>query len=324
MSLPAGARFRFAARNISAAGASLRADQASRGTVLGEWRLTRIISRSGALAVYRARPIRDARGPGCYVIKAIAGGASDDQLALALLRREATVAERAVNPHLAAVLANRLKDKRPHLTLPYLEGVSLRRLLARPSRESPHLALLLPIPFALCISRQVALALAALHESGWLHGQVRPEHVVISPPGHATLIDLTLARRLGSPECETDGMPCNAPRYSPPESFVPCARLTAASDIYSLGIMLFESLTGQPPFTAPDPRRLAMCHRRERPPELRQICPHLSRETSALMWRMLAKEPLRRPTAREVVRWLAEIEIEELSSTTQNCTLSRR
>src|SRR5688572_8463993 len=141
MSLPAGARLRYAARNISAAGTSSRAGLPSHDSVIGKWRLTRAISRNRALAIYRARSVRDVSGPGCYVIKTTDSGTSDSQLALALLRREAMVAENAVHPHLVAVLASRWNAERPHLALPYLEGVSLRRLLAPVARESPHHAL---------------------------------------------------------------------------------------------------------------------------------------------------------------------------------------
>jgi serine/threonine-protein kinase len=153
-----------------------------------------------------------------------------------------------------------------------------------------------------------------MHASGWLHGQVWPEHVMISPQGHTTLIDLTQARRLTSSECDTAEIFPAAAHYAAPETTSPRDRLTPAADTYSLGVMLFEALAGQPPFSAAAPRQLMACHRRAAPPDLRQLRAGISLEVAALVRRVLAKEPLRRPSDDELVRWLAELEIEELSS----------
>ena len=289
-------------------------ESASRRTLygLGSWRLTQLISRSQKITIYRARPRRETIGLGCYLIKAATAGQQEASLAKSLLYREAQVAATVASPHVSVVLATNWNSAYPHLARPYLDGVSLRQLLNRTSCRTQSLPSSLPIEFALAMARQVASGLAALHAEGWLHSQVRPEHVMISPQGHATLIDLTLARRLDGRECESEGACSEVPRYASPEAFAPHARLTAAADIYSLGLVLYETLTGQPPFPETDLKRLITCHRCSAPPEVRQLCPLASRDVSELLRRMLAKEPLRRPTAEQAVRWLAELEIEEL------------
>ena len=263
------------------------------------WRFTHRLASAGRLTIYRAASSGDI-GPGCYVVKA----AARDDVSRAFLRREATVASNVNHANLISVLAAELESAEPHLVLPYLEGITLRRLL----QSTP-----LPIGRALCLIRQAAAALAALHAAGWLHGQVRPEHVIVSPQSQATLIDLTQARRLESSECDASSVLYAAPRYAAPECFYSEGRIPAAADIFSLGLLLFEVLTGQPPFTASSPRELAQRHRREVPPDLRQIRSDVSMEVSELCRRMLSKEPLRRPGADQVVRWLAELEITELS-----------
>lgn len=296
------------------AGASHGPLASRRDLRIGAWRLTGLISRGQAIAIYRARSVNELQGPGCYAIKTISAQGERAKIGLSFLQREVAVAAEVVHPNLLAVLTAHWQGDCPHTTLPYLEGVALRRLLAEAHTRVALAGPVLPIAYWLRIARQAAAALAAMHANGWLHGQVRPEHVVISPQGHATLIDLTFARRLGGAECAAEGAAGAAAGYSAPEAFVRRGRLTAAADIYSVGVLLYEALAGEPPFRAADPQQLAMRHRFEAPPELRRHCPRASREVSELVRRMLAKEPLRRPAANELVRWLAELEIEELAS----------
>jgi serine/threonine-protein kinase len=259
------------------------------------------------MSIFRARPAEQTIGPGCYAIKTATTASWNASIALAMVRREARVASEVAHPNLVSTLAAGVVDDHPHLAMPFLEGVTLWQLL----RLGRSFAL--PIASALWIVRQMATALSALHAAGWLHGQVRPEHVMISPQGHATVIDLSQARRLGTAECDLDGA-LEAPHYSAPETFGSRGQLNAASETYSLGIVLFEALAGRAPFVGTDPRRLARCHRSEAPPDLRQLRAGVSMEVDQLVRRMLSKEPLRRPSDEELVRWLAELEIEELGS----------
>lgn len=297
-------RSRLAA--ASRAGRSAAADQRQPAI---PWRLTKLLARSSQIATYRARPADQSAGPGCYVVKTLAGGRNDDSLGRALLARTAAVASAVSHPHLGAVLSAHLTAPQPHVVMPYLEGATLRQIAGalKASRRWPA------IGFVLATMRQVAAALVALHDAGWLHGQVRPEHIVISPQGHATLIDLSLARRLQSGECDARTWPADEATYAAPEA-LGLGQWTAASDAYSLGITLFEALTGQPPFAAASPRELAQLHRRHAPPPLRRFMPAASLELNELVRRLLAKEPLRRPTAAEALRWLAEIEIDALAA----------
>jgi serine/threonine protein kinase len=282
------------------------------GPAIGPWRLTRLIHRTPHTVIYRARPVTDWAGPGGYAVKTIAAAATD--WGRTMLRREATVAREAAHPHLVSSLAEEHTVAQPFLVLPYLEGVTLRRRLEGGGKDGDGVFPLMPIATALWIVRQAAEALAALHAAGWLHGQVRPEHLVISPQGHATLIDLTQCRGLQTAECLPDGGLPVAAAYAPPEAFAHRGQWSAASDTYSLGVVLFEALAGQRPFAAPDPRRLAALHRGAAPPDVRQIRYDAPREVGELVRRMLAKQPLRRPSDEELVRWLAELEIAELVS----------
>lgn len=268
------------------------------------WRLTRRLPCSGRLQLFRAAASGDL-GPGCYVAKL---AARSDSIGAAMLRREAAVAAEVTCPYLVSVVASQTDHATPHIVETYLDGVTLRRLIQWRADRGDAISM----PLTLSVCRQIAAALAAMHRAGWLHGQVRPEHVIISPQGHATVIDLTEARRLMSVECMVAAGCIGSPIYAAPEMFSAGRQLTAAADLYSLGVLLFEALVGQPPFVGESLREFATLHRSERPPDLRRWRPDASMEVSELLWRMLAKEPLRRPSAEQAVRWLAELEIEEL------------
>jgi len=266
------------------------------------WRPTRYLSSRGHFELIRAAAPGDL-GPGCYVLKS---AKSKSDITRALLCREALVASQISHPSLIPVLAAECDAPLSHLVLPYLEGITLRRLLDSSQR--------LPISYSLCVVRQIAAALACLHDASWLHGQIRPEHIILSPQGHATLIDLTQARRLECSECDASGVLPGSTAYAAPEMAFSRGRITAAADTYSLGIVLYESLTGQPPFQASSPRELMHCHFHNAPPDLRELRTDVSLEVAELCRRLLAKEPLRRPDLMQFVRWLTELEIVELAN----------
>jgi eukaryotic-like serine/threonine-protein kinase len=269
-----------------------------------QWQLTRIIARGARTDVFRARLAESDLGPGCYAVKA--PRREGDVVAAAMLRRETIVGREVEHPNLVSVLA----AGDGYVVLPYLEGITLRRWLGHVAAQQ---RMPIAVVTALSVARQVAGALAAMHDAGWLHGQVQPEHAIVSPQGQATLIDLTQARRLESGECDVGGDDSVVAMYAAPEWSSSRGRLSAAADTYALGAILFELLTGQPPFTGRSAREVVAMHRTAAPPNLRRLRPETSLECAELVRRMLAKDPLRRPSDEEIVRWLAEIEIAELA-----------
>ncbi len=158
---------------------------------LGAWQLTQVIHRGRWLTLFRARPQNSLDGPGCYVVKAAMAQGAEIDVARAMLSREETVGAAVSHANLVANLATHVRRESAYIVRPYLEGLTLRQFLSH-GREP------IAIEMALWIVRQLAEALAAVHGAGWLHGQVRPEHVLVSPQGHATRIDLAMARRLGT------------------------------------------------------------------------------------------------------------------------------
>ncbi len=129
--------------------------------------------------------------------------------------------------------------------------------------------------------------------------------------GHATLIDLSLARHRS--ELVASGAPpiFGTLAYLAPERIVSKLAIDIRSDLYSLGVTLFELLTGRLPFAARTAAELAAQHRQELPADLRSLAPHLPASVCQLVRQLLAKEPLRRPQSpSELVDRLAALEIE--------------
>jgi serine/threonine-protein kinase len=160
------------------------------------------------------------------------------------------------------------------------------------------------------MARQVAEGLDALWTAGWTHGDVKPTNIYTSPEGHVTLLDLGFARSRSETGSAADRCVMGTCQYMAPEAITSALGVDPRSDIYSLGVVLFEMLAGRPPLEAESLAGWASAHRQARPPELRRLAPQVPPAVSRLVSQMLAKHPLRRPQSpAELVDRLAALEI---------------
>ncbi|HEY2894493.1 MAG TPA: serine/threonine-protein kinase [Pirellulales bacterium] len=268
---------------------------------LGPWELVRLAGQGQLTFLYQARPA-ESDAPPAYALKVLRPEWQDDSRGVAILAREVQVAQKVSHQHLVPILAAGLKEPPYYLAMPWIDGASLAEHIRR------HATLELPVVF--WIARQVAQSLEALHDAGWMHGDVKPENILVSPSGHATLIDLGFARHKAECSSFADRAVLGTLRYAAPEMLYTAEGGDSSSDIYSLGVTLFEMFTGHVPFDAEDVAELAAQHRQELPADLRSLVPHLPTRAARLVHNMLAKQPLRRPVARDVVNRLAALEIE--------------
>ena len=187
--------------------------------------------------------------------------------------------------------------------MPWLEGSTLEERLTASGA--------IDLPAALGIARQVAEALDAMDAAGWLHGDVKPSNIFLSPENHVTLLDLGFARRRHEAEPATANRSImGTGRYLAPEHLAAGLAPDIRSDIYSLGIVLYELLAWRLPFEGCTLAELAREHKQAAPPNLRRLAPHLPSEVVRLVHEMLAKDPLRRPqTPRDLVDRLVRLEI---------------
>jgi serine/threonine protein kinase len=225
--------------------------------------------------------------------------------AVALLRREAKVGRIVAHPHVIPILSAHLSEPPYFVVMPRLAGQTLAaRLTSEP----------LAAASSLWIARQTAEALDALHRHGFLHGDVKPANIFLAPNGHVTLLDLGFARHVDETAAAADRLVLGTVNYLAPELLTSALRADERTDVFSLGVVLFEMLTGKPPLVAHDLAALLQMQNEYRPPNLRAVRPDLPATLSHLVRQMLFKEPLRRPgSMAEIAEHLSRLEIETLA-----------
>ena len=187
-----------------------------------------------------------------------------------------------------------------YIVMEYVDGLDLKRVI---NRDAP-----LPISQALHIGAQVARGLHAAHQAGMVHRDVKPQNVIIGPDGSATITDFGVAKSARSTALTETGVVFGTADYISPEQ---AQGLTATprSDIYSLGVTLYEMLTGRLPFVGDTALAVAMKHVTDTPTPPRQLNRQIPAQVEALILRTLAKDPSQRPqSAAELARLLSSLD----------------
>ena len=252
--------------------------------------------------VYSARQC----GTDCpCAIKVLRADWEDQPVALKLLQREARAGLSVQHPHLVRILEAHVLTPPHYLVMEYLAGESLRRRMRRDY--------CLEQATALWIARQNAEALAGLQRKGLIHGDIKPENIRLVDVGKAILLDLGFAHRPGENAAFLDkGYILGTANYLAPELCGQEPRDDARADIYSLGVTLFEMLTGQLPYPAGTPLETMQRHRAGEPMLLTDHMPAASAALTELVDRMLARDPGDRPRADRLVQELIGCEIASL------------
>ena len=272
---------------------------------IGPWQLVRMLSESELARVYVARPANTSDDlPANYVVKVLRKEWWRDPQAIEMQRRAAWLGQKISHPHLLPVLSANVGEAPFYFVTPKINARSLAEMLT--------LGNILPLPITLWIARQVAEALSALHETtGMIHADVKPSNILVSPEGHATLIDLGFAH------CPSEGHHWSSRpvvgtlNYIAPEAITSSLSAASSSDLYSLGVTLYEMIAGELPFDAASPDELVRMHREMKPTCIRHRSPKLPKAVASLVHRLLAKDSLRRPaSAVAVAEELMRLEIE--------------
>ncbi len=279
-------------------------DRRTRPTVLGNrYEVGRLIGRGGMAEVYQGRDVLLDR----TVAVKLLGWASeaDDERAQRLLR-EARAAASLSHPHVVAVHDIGMSAQAVFVVMEYLEGESLRELLAR----EHHLSALR----AVTIATQVCSALEAAHQCGVVHRDVTPGNIMICRDGAAKMMDFGIARFAEDVSITVTGLMLGTPAYMSPEQ-VQSAAIDERADVYSLGCCLFHMLTGRPPFDGSDPATVAFQHVNQAPPAPDSMRPDVAPELAAVILRAIAKRPEGR--YQNAAALLSALEQHATSATTQ-------
>lgn len=239
------------------------------------------IARGGMSTVYLATDTRLDRD---VALKVLYPHLAADRGFLDRFEREAKSAARLSHPHVVGVLDQGVTDSLSYLVMEYVPGRTLRDVLNERHRLSPRLAL--------AMMDAVVDGLAAAHEAGLVHRDVKPENVLLASSGAIKIADFGLARAVTT--STNTGTLVGTVAYLAPE-LVTGAGADARSDIYSAGIMLYEMLTGSQPFTGEVPIQVAFAHVHSSVPAPSAACPGLAEDLDELVLWCTSQDPEGRP-----------------------------
>ena len=255
-------------------------------TVLGaQYKLLRELGRGGMATVYLATDQKHGRQVALKVLH--------PDLAATLgperFRREIGFAATLSHPHILTVLdSGETADGQLWFTMPYVEGETLRDHLRRDKQLS--------IDEALRITREIASALDYAHEKGVVHRDIKPENLLLTKRGDALLADFGIARALGGTDAggatlTQTGLSVGTPQYMSPEQASGERDLTSRSDIYTLAVVCYEMLAGEPPFTAPSTQAMIAKMMTSDAPSVRTLRPSVPQGVDAVLQKALARVP---------------------------------
>ena len=248
------------------------------GALLNErYRIDEPIGRGGMSTVYKAfdttleRPV---------AIKMMHRDVARDADQLERFRREAKAIAKLSSPYVVGVIDAGEEDHAPYIVLEYVEGETLKERIRRLRR--------LPVPEAVAYAIEVGRGLQAAHDRGIVHRDVKPQNVLLDEDGAARVTDFGIARSLSEEGLTADGRVLGTTDYVSPEQALGHS-VTPQSDLYSLGVVLFEMLTGDVPFHGENQVAVAMHHVRDDMPDVRAARPQVSSALGAIVDRATAK-----------------------------------
>src|SRR5262245_46105754 len=266
------------------------------GSKLGPYELLEEVGRGGMATVYRAY---DRKTDRFVAVKVIHRAIALDSKSMERFTREARLIARLEHPHILPVYDYDGQNDPPYIVIRYLPTGTLKDIMERGRLPFHEIAFLLG---------QVASALDYAHRQSVIHRDIKPSNIMVDGDGNGFLTDFGIARMTeGSTGASLTGtgMAIGTPGYMAPEQSLGVP-IDGRADIYSLGVMVYEMLTGQVPFTAETPMAVILKHINDPVPEASRANPQLPASVNSVIMRSMAKRPEERyPTASDFARALS-------------------
>jgi serine/threonine-protein kinase len=258
------------------------ADELSEGEVFSGYTVEAIIGEGGMGRVYLAASPAGER----VALKLVKADLARDDVFRRRFEREADIAARVLHPNVVPIVDRGEWEGIPFLAQRFLRGGSLEDKL---EKEGP-----LPLEAAIKACIEVAGGLDALHENGLVHRDVKPGNILLDDDGMAHITDFGLAKDRDASVLTKPGQALGSMDYMAPEQ-IRGAEVSAPTDVYALGCVMHECLSGTPPFADRQGMRVLWAHLQEDPPDLRATRSDVPEDVAWAISRALEKEPENRP-----------------------------
>ncbi|PAP76525.1 serine/threonine-protein kinase [Rubrivirga marina] len=269
------------------------------GRVIGTYRIESLLGKGGMGTVYRGLDLMLDRP---VAVKALRADVAASPQHVERFRQEARTLARLLDPHIATLYALHRDGDDLYMVMEFVEGETFEALLHREGR--------LPVGRALALFDQALQGLEHAHRRGIVHRDVKPANFMLTPGGTVKAMDFGIARLLGSTRMTQTRHAIGTAEYMAPEQ-VRAREVDARTDVYALGVMLYEMVTGRVPFEAESAFETMQAHLQAAPPSPRHLVPGLPEAVEAALLTALAKDPAdRHPSVAAFRAALADVALD--------------